>query len=107
MNLKLELKTDLKEWITDLEDLRAQMIDQNYFMNEKEFYMHILNNLLDAYEIVQRELERKLDKDLSTVEIQMQLKLKFQQICPNKIDDENENIGLFARGFKGHCYNCG
>lgn len=98
-NSKLKLKTDPVEWITDLEDLRAQMMDQDYFMNEKEFHMHILTNLPDAYEIVQRELERKLDEDLSTVEIQTELKLKFQQMCSNKIydeNDENEDIGLFA-----------
>ena len=107
VNSKLELKTDPEEWITDLEDLRAQMMDQDYIMDEKEFHMHILNNLPDTYEIVQRELERKLDEDLSTVEIQTELKLKFQRMHPNKVDDENEDVGLFAGGFKGHCHNCG
>ena len=56
--------------------------------------------------IVQRELERKLDEDLSTVEIRKELKLKFQRMYPNKVDDENEDVGLFAEGFKGHCHNC-
>jgi len=83
------------------------MIEQDYIMVEKEFHMHILNNLLDVYEIVQKELDRKLDKDLSTVEIQTEAKLKFQRMFPNKVDEENEDIGLFAGGFKGHCHNCG
>ena len=26
---------------------------------------------------------------------------------PNKVDDENEDVGVFAGGLKGHCYNCG
>ena len=77
MNSKLELKKDPKEWITDLEDLRAQMMDQDYVIDEKDFHMHILNNIPDEYEIVQRDLERK-DEDLTTVEIQTELKLKFQ-----------------------------
>jgi len=82
------------------------MMDQDYVMDEKEFHMHILNYLPGAYELVQRELERKLDEDLLTVEIQTELKL-FQRMCPNKFDDENEDVGLFAGGFKGHCHNCG
>ena len=59
VNSRLELKTDPVEWNTDLEDLRAQMMDQDYVMDEKEFHMHILNNLPGAYEIVQRELREK------------------------------------------------
>ena len=109
LNLKLELKTDPEEWITNLEYIRAQMMDQDYVIDKKDFHMHILNNLQDKYEIVQRDLERKLDKDLKTVEIQTELKLKFQRMCPSKNDDkndENENLGLFDGYFKGHCYNC-
>jgi len=26
---------------------------------------------------------------------------------PNKVDDENEDVGLFAGGFEGHYHNCG
>jgi len=68
--------------------------------------MHILNNLPDAYEIVQRELERKPNEDLSTIEIQTELKFNFQRMCHNKVDEENEDVGLFTGEFKGHCHKC-
>jgi hypothetical protein len=111
-NSKLSKKADPEEWITNLEDLRIQMELQDYNgMTDKDFFMHILNNVPGDYEIVINDLEKRLgdvDDPLTTEEIQTRLKTKYLKMYPKAGSNSNDgDVGLFAGGFKGNCNHCG
>ena len=50
------------------------------------------------------------DDPLDIDELREDLALKYQKMNPKSMEadlDEDEEIGLFAGGFKGKCHNCG
>lgn len=103
-------------WLTELEDLKVQMLHTGSNISDDKLMEHMLDNLLKEYEVVLSKLEDKLgdvNNPLTISEIWSTLNFKFQQIKwgktpnPSNAIDNETNIALFAGGFKGKCNKCG
>jgi hypothetical protein len=103
-------------WLTELEDLRMQLMNAGSKMSEDELLEHVLNNLPKEYEVVVSKLEDRLGNSVNglTIEdVRNELNLKFQRLNKGRNHaslNSNGNDGetaLFAGGFKGKCNGCG
>ena len=79
----------MKRWNTSVGTCQSVMIQQQHLLEKR------INNPDDP-----------LDID----ELREDLALKYQKMNPKSMEadlDEDEEIGLFAGGFKGKCHKCG
>jgi hypothetical protein len=99
-------------WITKLEQLRQKLNRLNAPISDLDLMIHILNNLLLAYESLIEKLEDKINDPNDPLTVQIltsQLKLKFQRISEKvKKTEKEEELALLSKGgFKGTCRVCG
>ena len=105
---KMKEKTDPDLFITHLEDLRDQMEEMGSVMTDKQFVVHVLNNLPKDFEQQVVILEKKMDdeKSITIEEVREDLLLKFERISVNPKDDEEE-VAMVAGGNSRRCHQCG
>ena len=113
-NSRLSNKRDDPDvWIGHLEDLRIRKEQQGSVTTDKEFMMHVLNNLPKEYETQQSMLEKRLkdvEDPLAIEEIRTDLNLCYQRLTQRKVaddDKDDEENALFGGGLKGTCHGCG
>ena len=66
-NSKLQSDKDPDEWISGLEKLRKLVKSTGSEISDKDFIIHVLNNLPKTYESMIDNFEKELDKDELTV----------------------------------------
>ena len=109
----LQTRQDPDEWITDLEDLKDQLIQANSTVTDEDLLEHILNNVPETYNIEVSQLEKKLgdaNNPLTIEEVRDALGLVYERLYGKKKNNNKNDDGetaLFAGGFKGKCNNCG
>lgn len=134
-NSKLEDGKDPEEWISYLEGIRAEIeaIDNTAAISEKDFMVHVINNLPKDYDVIYDGLEAKLsqtgDEALTIEKMRDKINDRFeriegladQEMMEYDSKDETglaaitaqlsrmskEELACFAKQFKGHCYRCG
>ena len=112
-SLKLQYGQDPEIYIAVLEDLVGQYRDAKGRWDDDETLEHICGNLPKCYDSTVAPLEKRIndpDDPLDIDELREDLALKYQKMNPKSMEadlDEDEEIGLFAGGFKGKCHNCG
>ena len=57
--MKLKTKEDPDVWLTQLEDLKEQLVNANARMDDDDVLEHALNNFPKEYEVVVAPLEKK------------------------------------------------
>ena len=121
----MDWKKDSDDWITELDILRTQLEEMGHTISEKDFMVHILNNLPTEYKSKVESLEKDLDNvkyPLTLDRMIDELNFKYKKICKkNKYDPESDgqnkkgknNANSTAltmqgyRGFGGRCHFCG
>ena len=110
------------DWIAELEGIRMEMedCDSEATMTDKDFMVHILNNLPLGYDAILDGLEKDLEqKNLTIDQLREKLMSRWYRMKKNikaKNDIESrEEIGAvahdevanYAKQFKGTCNGCG
>jgi gag-polypeptide of LTR copia-type len=104
---------DPEVWITQLEDISARLEEMGLEILEKQFMIHVLNNLPPDYDLQVALLERRIgdEKDPLTVsEIRSELSLRFERLnnhSNNENGEASDEMALYSGQFKGKCRNCG
>ena len=128
-NLRFKTKQDPATFICALEDLVMQYNNAGGSWTEVDSLEHICNILPKQYEVVIHPLEKRIGSStdpLSLNELQDELNLKFVKMNGGKYGDDDDDegevglkglnspgksqkkeVGLYAGGFKGRCFNCG
>jgi len=109
-----------EDWICKLEGYRLEMeeIDSTSTMSDRDFMVHILNNLPLQYDVILDGLEAQLENKKLTLEnLREKLVNRYLRIRKNvkKVDehefmesaDATDNCAHYATQFKGSCYRCG
>ena len=105
--MKLKYGQDPEIYIAVLEDLVGQYRDAKGRWDDDETLEHICGNLPKCYDSTVAPLEKRIndpDDPLDIDELREDLALKYQKMNPKSMEadlDEDEEIGLFAGGFKG------
>lgn len=132
-NSKLEDGKDPEEWISYLEGIRAEIeaIDSTAAISEKDFMVHVINNLPRAYDVIYDGLESKLsqtgDEALTIEKMRDKINERFDRVeglrdedMMNDSEGLDEETGLaaitaqlsrmskkelacFVKQFKGNC----
>ena len=132
-NSKLEDGKDPEEWISYLEGIRAEIeaIDSTAAISEKDFMVHVINNLPEAYDVIYDGLESKLsqtgDEALTIEKMRDKINERFDRVeglrdedMMNDSEGLDEETGLaaitaqlsrmskkelacFVKQFKGNC----
>jgi Zinc knuckle len=82
-------------------------------ISENQFILHILNNMTADYSSQLDMMEKRLNdkKNPLTVDgIRDDLNLKFERLNEKNDDnenDDNQDVAIIGRWFKGMCRNCG
>ena len=82
---------DPEVWITQLEDISVRLEEMGLEISEKQFMIHVLNNLPSDYDLQVALLERRIgdEKDPLTVsDIRSELSLRFERLN-NHSNNEN------------------
>jgi len=104
---------DPDDWIADLERLRQRLKNMKAEILDRDFMIHILNNLPSAYSTVVEQLEDDLGNEtnpLTIARIRDKLRIKFQRMKLSSNEGSNEETALTAQyqgKFKGRCRVCG
>jgi hypothetical protein len=104
---------DPEVWITQLEDISVRLEEMGLEISEKQFMIHVLNNLPPDYDLQVALLERRIgdEKDPLTVsEIRSELSLRFERLNTHSNIENGEatdEMAFFSGQFKGKCRNCG
>jgi len=107
---------DPDEWITELEELRADLARMGSDITDEDMFIHILNNVPEEYDMEVKMLETKMEDMIDPLTLQMirdQLNLRYMRLKKrengNNDDDtkEKEDTALFTNQFKGRCNYCG
>ena len=112
-NLKLKYGQDPDIYISVLEDLVIQYRDAGGRWDEDETLEHICGNLPKCYDATIAPLEKRIGDPIDPLdleELRQDLSLKYLKLNPKSIEhdtEDDEEIGLFAGGFKGKCFKCG
>ena len=128
-NLRFKTKQDPATFVCALEDLVMQYNNAGGSWTEVDSLEHICNILPKQYEVVIHPLEKRIGSStdpLSLNELQDELNLKFVKMNGGKYGDDDDDegevglkglnspgksqkkeVGLYAGGFKGRCFNCG
>jgi hypothetical protein len=102
-----------KFFVTRLEDISVRLEDMGLKITEKQFMIHVLNNLTPDYDLQVSFLERRIgdEKDPLTVsEIRSELSLRLERLNNySNIDntEASEVLAIYGGHFKGKCRNCG
>ena len=104
MKVLKNTNSDPDVWLTELEDLRVQLMSAGSTMSDDDLLEHILNNLPKEYEIVLSKLEDRLRSatDPLTIEdVRSALNLKYQRLSKGKSGsggggDDDHETALFA-----------
>ncbi len=112
-------KSEPDVWLTELEDLRVQLLNAGSTLSKDDLLEHALNNLTKEYDVVVSMLEDNLgskSNPLTIKDFRTQLNLKYQRIMnssstrgggSNSNNEDEVEMALFAGGFKGKCNQCG
>jgi hypothetical protein len=107
----LKQGSDPDLFITYLEDLRGQLENMSFNIDENQFMIHILNNLTKDYEVQVTLLERDIgstSNPLTIEEIRNELSLRYERLKKSSASTTDSDKALFAGGkFKGNCHYCG
>jgi hypothetical protein len=82
-------------------------------ISERQFMIHVLNNLKSDYDLQVALLERRIgdvEQPLTVSEIRAELSLRFERITNNSNKDNGDNLeemAFYGGQFKGKCRNCG
>ena len=104
---------DPEVWITQLEDISVRLEDMGSGISERQFMIHVLNNLTPDYDLQLALLERRIgdiERPLTIDEIRAELSLRFERLNRSSSNDQSEaleEMALFGGQFKGKCRNCG
>ncbi len=114
---KLKKQVDPDIFITYLEGLRATMGDMESFITDKQFIMHVMNNLNRDYDNTVENLEKQInDKNdpLTIEQMREDLSLKHERLYGTddagefESDDDGEHALYAGAGrWKGKCNKCG
>ena len=114
---KLKKQVDPDVFVTYLEGLRTTMGDMNNFITDKQFIMHVMNNLNKDYDNTVENLEKLIDNknDPLTIEqMREDLSLKHERLYGTEdtgefeSDDDGEHALYAGPGrWKGKCNKCG
>src|SRR5210317_771157 len=119
VNLKLkDSNHNPDEWITELEELQADLARMGSDITDEDFYIHILNNIPKEYDMEVKLLEETLANVLTPLTLQQirdELNLKYMRLKKREhLEGSNNNEGkgkedtaLFTNQFKGRCNYCG
>jgi len=121
--MKLELKSkfqpsklrDVSEdpdiWISKLESICMRLSDMKALISDKDFIIHMLNNLPKDYEVQISKLEERFSSTMNPLTIrdmQNELNLKYARLkCQSEVQTEDDQALVAFRQFKGKCTNCG
>ena len=101
---------DPDEWISELEEIRADLQSLGSPIPEEDLIIHITNNLPIEYESLVEKLIPQIGK-IDLEDMKDEVRSKFQRISryDEPIEEERALYGKGSRGkpFKGKCYNCG
>jgi gag-polypeptide of LTR copia-type len=81
---------DPKVWITQLKDICVRLKDMGSGISERQFMIHVLNNLTSDYDLQVALLERRIgdvEQPLTVSEIRAELSLRFEWINNNSNKD--------------------
>jgi gag-polypeptide of LTR copia-type len=95
---------DKEVWITQLEDISVRLEEMGKKISEKQFMIHVLNNLPPDYDLQVALLESRIgdEKDPLTVsEIRSELSLRFERLN-NHSNDENGEASDEMALYSGH-----
>ena len=112
-SMKLKYGQDPDIYISNLEDLVMQYEEAGGRWDEVETLEHICGNLPKCYDAVIAPLEKRIgdsNDPLTLQKLRDDLSLKFLKMNPRALDvglEGDEEIGLFAGGYKGKCFHCG
>ena len=119
---EMKLKSASKDpdlFITELEEIQSQLAETKSFLTDEQLLEHVLNNLPKEYDVVIAKVEDRLgatSNPLTIEELRDELSRRYERMrmknrsSRNDSDSEsegNDEIGMFAGGFKGKCHNCG
>ena len=115
---KLKQGHDPDVYISIMEDLKYQLLDNSYKLDDDQFLVHILNSLTSDYAVQVNMMEKQLGATTDPLTLEgMRAELSLQYSRLNNYRNENGNgnnnsnkndIALFAGGkFKGKCHKCG
>jgi hypothetical protein len=114
---KLKKQVDPDIFITYLEGLRTTMGDMESFITDKQFIMHVMNNLNKDYDNTVENLEKLInDKNdpLTIEQMREDLSLKHERLYGTddagefESDDDGEHALYAGAGrWKGKCNKCG
>ena len=100
-------------YITKMEGKRARMLEAGIEVSNEDFFIHIIGNLPEQYDIEAHEFERIMDsgvKNLSIEYMKNKTKARYDRINLKNLEiqgeDESEKA-LYSSQFKGRCYKCG
>ena len=115
---KLKKQVDPDFFITKLESLRTMMGEMDSHITDKQFIMHVMNNLNKDYENTVENLEKLIDDQnhpLTIEKMREDLSLKHERLYGTddagefESDDDGEHA-LYSGGagrWKGKCNKCG
>ena len=98
---------DPEVWITQLEDICVRLEDMGSSISERQFMIHILNNLTPDYDLQVALLERRVgdvDNPLTVQEIRSELSLRYERLTNDlnkNSGDNSEEMACFGGPFKG------
>jgi hypothetical protein len=82
---------DPEVWITQLEDICVRLEDMGSSISERQFMIHVLNNLMIYKLFYWRESIGDVEKPLIVSEIIAELSLRFERINNNWNKDTRDN----------------
>jgi hypothetical protein len=110
---------DPDEWITELERIQVIMEEMGSNMTDKQFIVHVLNNLTPDYDVVVDVNHARIKSTMSPLMIdnlRELLNLHCEKMMDRKTGNKNnrnnrnttDDTALYAGGkFKGQCRHCG
>jgi hypothetical protein len=112
---KLKKGSDPDAFITYLEEIRLRMAEMDSDVTDKQFMLHVLNNLNSDYETQVTLLERMIDDEFEPLTIEYmreELNVRYERLNSRNKRNNDENgesdKALYAGGkFKGKCKVCG
>ena len=107
---------DPEKWITSLSGICRKLNDMGSTMTDKDFIIHILNNLLSKYGFQVVKLEDQLDsKKLTVNKLVVELQLRCARLRERKMENKMQEVekpenndkvfAAFGRN-RGRCWNC-
>jgi len=104
------MRKDSNVWISKLESICASLLDMKANILDKDFIVHVLNNLPAEYEVQISELEEQFSSTtnpLTIKDMQNKLNLKYARLkCQSEAQTEMDQALATFQQFKGKCTNC-